>query len=111
MDTRARSIASAIIGIRVTKRGQQNNTNLHRQDEEIVLTVLSISPLLNVSLPHLPLSLCSSDFDTKSLLGQWVTLLLITWVYLPLQFVSHPSETLQHAFSVPSRITWAVRGN
>ena len=52
-----------------------------------------------------------SDFDTKSLLGQWVTLLLMTYVYLPLQFVSHPSETLQHAFSVPSRVTWAVRAD
>ncbi|XP_043247073.1 uncharacterized protein LOC122394335 [Amphibalanus amphitrite] len=55
-----------------------------------------------------PLREAARDFDTKSLLGQWVTLLLMTYIYLPLQFVSHPSETLQHAFAVPSRVTWAV---
>ncbi|XP_037081100.1 uncharacterized protein LOC119101779 [Pollicipes pollicipes] len=55
-----------------------------------------------------PLREAARDFDKKGLVGQWVTLLLMTYVYLPLQFVSHPSETIQQIFSIPSRITWAV---
>lgn len=55
-----------------------------------------------------PLREAARNFEKKGLLGQWISLVLMVYVYLPLQFVSHPSETIQMVFSIPSSVAWSV---
>lgn len=74
-------------------------TMLHRLFEGVASRLVSIFP---------PLKEAHRNFDQKGLVGQWITLLLMVYLYIPLQFLSHPTESIQYCFNIPSRVTWLI---